>query len=97
MSEILTHADAIRLGEVLKAASSNKRVRRWIDGVVFIGEAQRICTETGGYLGNDVDIRDGYLAVQLLVGEAFWPIRTLITESNVENWSEQSAFVIDGK
>jgi hypothetical protein len=82
MSEVLTIADAIALGEILRMAQSCAKVSRMtIDGDVINGTARSVGHENGAYLTRETDVRDGYLRVTTQSGlEAVWPVRELIPE-----------------
>lgn len=93
--DVLNFRDAMNLSRILQAAVSDLRVRRWIDGFLFIGTAEALRTESGGYWPVDADIRDAFLSVQLPIGTALWPVRDLLREADVDNWTNGYAFIVD--
>jgi hypothetical protein len=82
LAGLLTAADASAIAGVLQAATTNAKVGRLVNGKVFSGTARAIVADTNGArLGNDDDLRNGYLWVTLRVGwEVFWPVRDLMAQ-----------------
>ncbi len=76
MSDILTIGDAVNLEVVVRAAYTNGKVARCIDGGDIVYGIARYITKDGSD-----DVRDSILRVTTRGGfEAFWPVRELMGE-----------------
>lgn len=65
----LTVLDVILLGYVVDIASRGAKIKWTFDSdTIYEGVARNICNVHGGFLHDDVDLRNGYLRVTLLSG-----------------------------
>lgn len=80
MSDFITLADAVSIGEIVRMAQGCKKVARATgDGDVLYGTARSIGAPNGTFLKARENILDAYLRVTLSSGlEAFWPVRLLM-------------------
>lgn len=82
MSEVLTIADALRIGDLMNIVTQNRRVQWAIDG-----DVERLCDgvarhivkspDNFGFLGRSDDVRDGFVRISGTMEHAL-PVRQVL-------------------